>query len=126
VQGTRGGTERVLFVEDDGVVVRLVSRILRAHGYTVLAANRLEAARALATSNDFDVLVSDVRLPDGDGAQFAAELRDARPKLPVLLISGFVDDEARATIATRGFAFLAKPFGAEALARSLRAAIDGE
>lgn len=124
VHGTRGGTERVLFVEDDSIVRRLVSRILQVHGYQVSSTSTLEEARVLATSREYDVLVSDVRLPDGDGAAFAAEQRDKHPTLPVLLISGFADDQARATISARGFHLLAKPFGPEEIARSIRTVLD--
>lgn len=123
-QGSMGGTERVLLVDDDPVVLRLVTRILQTHGYQVLSATTIQEARTFAATQAYDALVSDVRLPDGDGATFAAELRDARPALPVLLISGFVDDEARATMSARSFRLLAKPFGAEAMARSLRAVLD--
>ncbi len=124
VHGTQGGTERVLFVEDDPIIRRLVSRILQEHGYHLFSASTLEEARVLASIRAYDVLVSDVRLPDGDGAAFAAEQRDKRPTLAVLLISGFADDQARATISARGFHLLAKPFGPEELARSIRAVID--
>ena len=102
----------------------MVSRILQERGYQVFSTSTIAEGRALAAKQAYDVLVSDVRLPDGDGAALAAQQRDSRPTLPVLLISGFADDEARATISARGFNLLSKPFGADEMARSLRAVID--
>ena len=112
--------EDILYVEDDPVVRRLTSRILREHGYRVLQASTVEEARKLYAENAVDILLSDVRLPDGNGAQLAAQLRDEGSKIPVLLVSGFADDEALRTISERGFELLYKPYSAELLASTLR------
>ena len=72
----------------------------------------------------FELLLSDVRLPDGNGVALAKLLRKRNPKLPVLLISGYVDDESRKLLEPSDFTLLAKPLSADALARAVRRALD--
>ncbi|MCG8556214.1 MAG: PAS domain-containing protein [Proteobacteria bacterium] len=129
VQGTRthvtmGGTERILVVEDDASVRSVTVRMLEAHGYSVVATQSLQQARAAVETETFELLLSDVRLPDGNGVALAKLLRKRNPKLPVLLISGYVDDESRKLLEPSDFTLLAKPLSADALARAVRRALD--
>jgi DNA-binding NtrC family response regulator len=117
------GTERVLVVEDEEGIRRLMVEILRGCGYTVLSARDGEHALGLlcATRDPIELLLSDVVMPGLSGHELARAARESHPGIRVLLTSGYDDtvgDEEQ-------FPFLAKPFDAMALARSVRDTIDG-
>ncbi|HEU5049674.1 MAG TPA: ATP-binding protein [Gemmatimonadales bacterium] len=118
------GNERVLLVEDDDAIRDLAARSLREAGYQVLAAADGGSARALAAEDEmgFDVLVTDVVMPQLNGRDLAAALRARRPTLPIVFMSGYsatVDDEAD-PFGT----FLAKPFTPDGLCRAVRRVMD--
>jgi CheY-like chemotaxis protein len=121
---TAGGTETLLLVEDERAVRELVGTALRERGYRVLEATDGHEALELAAAwaEPIDLLVTDVVMPRVSGPELARQLVVARPGLRVLFVSGHGGDE----IAVQGpySAFLQKPFGAEALARAVRAVLD--
>lgn len=67
---------RILLVEDQADTAAHLARLLRAGGHDVTRAASVAAARLLCASHEFDVLVSDVLLPDGDGWQLMKQLRE--------------------------------------------------
>ncbi len=69
------------------------------------------------------LLVADCRLPGADGIALADVLVAASPELAVLVISGYLEDEASARLATRGYGFLAKPFSPTGLIARCREAL---
>lgn len=77
---------RVLIVDDEPYLARLMGTVLRDEGYEVEVAHSLETARAAV--GPFDVVVADVRLPNGDGRH----LRECYPETPFLTMSGFHDE----------------------------------
>lgn len=123
--GAPDGTgECVLLVEDKEAVRVLTERILGDNGYVVRSA--ADGAEALALyGDDVDVLVSDVVMPGLSGQELADELRERRPGLPVVFVSGYTEDhvveDARRDGAT---AFVEKPFSGEELLRAVRAVLD--
>jgi len=86
-----GRGETILVVEDDAQVRGVAGRILRDHGYRVLEASGGEAALSLAADDPIgiDLLVSDVVMPGMNGPELAERLREARPSLRVLHMSGY-------------------------------------
>jgi PAS domain S-box-containing protein len=117
------GSETILLVEDEASVRDLVSEILRANGYTVLAAANAGEAEHAARSHrgSIHLLLTDVSMPGRSGRALAEDLRHLRPALRVLFMSG--QDEHSVTPATSpasGTAFLAKPFLPLELARKIR------
>jgi PAS domain S-box-containing protein len=119
------GHERVLLVEDEEDVREVTRRILEAHGYTVVTAASASDAEALclAAANPFDLLLTDVVMPDGNGIELARGLRALQPSLRVLFISGYADS-ALIDAARAGDAFLPKPFPPETLLLALRRLLD--
>lgn len=112
----------VLVAEDDVSMRMLLTRVLGAYGFEVLAAADGPEALALAAvhAGPIDLLVTDVEMPGLTGVELAQCLGAARPELAVLFVSGRVSVEARAA-AARGVAaaFLAKPFGLDELRRTI-------
>ena len=83
---------RVLVVDDEEAIVRFVTRVLGSGGYeTCSAAGGTEALRVAAQSGPFDVLLTDLRMPDMNGDELARQLRLAEPNLKVLYFTGFSD-----------------------------------
>ena len=123
----RPGTETVLLVEDETEVRRLVERLLRMQGYTVLsAASPAEAIAAARASGKIELLVTDVIMPGMNGREMAAVLASERPRMRVLYMSGYTDAAiAQQGILPPGTAFLSKPFTPDVLARKVREVLDG-
>ena len=121
------GDETVLIVEDQEAVRRLARMILLAHGYRVLqAADGAEAHAAVrAHAAGIDLLLTDVAMPGIDGRRLAEQLRILRPRLPVILMSGYAEDvTARRGSLASGVAYIRKPFHPEELAAKVREMLD--
>lgn len=116
------GSELVLLVEDVDAVREFVAEALKSFGYRVVPAGSGEEALEILKNSpqSFGVLVSDVALPAIGGPELAREAIRIRPDLGVLLISGYSANEL--SLGAR-MNFLRKPFGAEELARAVRAAL---
>jgi len=80
-------TRRVLLLEDDEMLAKYVGRLLARRGYEVCTASTVRAFRAAALGSRFDVLVLDASLPDGDGLDAFAEIRDAQFAAAVVLMT---------------------------------------
>jgi PAS domain S-box-containing protein len=121
------GTETILLAEDSAGVRAVAREVLQRNGYAVIQASDGRAALELAAthSGTIHLLVTDVIMPEMSGRQLADRLRDERPGLQVLFVSGYTDDAIiRHGILEPGIAFLQKPFTPEALARKVRAVLD--
>jgi two-component system, OmpR family, response regulator len=110
---------RVLVVEDDEGIARLVVRALREHGHIVDTAASGDEGLGAALARDFDLVVLDLMLPGMDGSQLLEQLVDARPEQRVLVLSAMSDVGVRVACLEAGAAdFLSKPFAvAELIAR---------
>jgi CheY-like chemotaxis protein len=122
------GTETVLIIEDEQAVRDIVTRILRGHGYVVLVA--ASGAEALALSAELestiDLVISDAVMPGMSGGEVVRRLREQRPGLKALFMSGYTDDEViRRGIISSTTSFIQKPFSLTAFARAAREALDG-
>jgi two-component system sensor histidine kinase EvgS len=112
----------VLLVDDEPAVLSSVARLLERRGLRVLTANSAEAARAASAAEPagVDVLLTDVVMPGTTGPRLAAELLAAQPRMKVLLMSGYAEDQLDHAELLRGAVhFIAKPFSGAALARRI-------
>jgi PAS domain S-box-containing protein len=125
----RGGTERVLLVEDDKFVRDVVLNVLESFGYVVTEADSGISAQLVWARHDgqFDLLLTDVVMPGGiTGLALAELLRARKPGLKVLLTSGYSGENAGAELAReKGLTFLHKPFSCRVLAETVRQCLDG-
>ncbi|MFM2129954.1 MAG: hypothetical protein RL477_1500 [Pseudomonadota bacterium] len=124
-----GKGEKILFVEDDPDVLRLVASMLRTLDYRVTSVvNARAALECLERGETFDLLLTDVVLPGGmNGPELAKIAAERWPSMKALFVSGY---PAHATshyspISDLGDRLLGKPFTRDALARRLRAVLDG-
>jgi two-component system cell cycle sensor histidine kinase/response regulator CckA len=118
-----GGSESILLLEDDALVRDLLVTVLRDLGYDVAVASRPSEALTLARDRRFDLLVSDVVMPEMMGDAVAAALRLGQPDLSVVFMSGYT---ARALDFDLGpqDALVSKPLALSEVARTVREAID--
>ena len=108
-----GHGERILLVEDEEGVRAFAQKALERHGYSVLVAtNAREALEIFAREGGaFDLVLSDVVLPDISGVQLVDHLLTGKPGLKVLLTSGYADQKSQwPIIRDRGFPFIQKPY----------------
>src|SRR5438132_7143485 len=110
------GTERVLVVDDDEPLAKVMARVLRSRGFECDVALTGSEARRLVEAKDYAVVLLDVRLPDESGYGLLEELRVTRPNTAVVMISGVDDPElGRAALEHGAFAYHVKPVGATQL-----------
>jgi CheY-like chemotaxis protein len=86
------GKRRILVVDDHGDTLRSMQLLLRRLGYEVLAAENMTDALQIAEEQPFDILLSDIGLPDGSGLELLKRIRQTR-EVPALALSGFGMDE---------------------------------
>jgi len=115
-------TDRLLVVEDDGDMGRLLVRGLAAEGYEVELASDGVAALVLATREAFAVAILDVMLPGMTGFELCRRLREAHPLMPIILLTArdSVDDRVRGLDAGADD-YLIKPFSLSELNARVRA-----
>jgi len=117
----RGAGERLLVVEDEAGARESLAELLTMLGYRVTAMATAEAARRLPAEPAFDVLISDLLLPDASGADLASGIRQRWPRLKVILMSGYTEDDAvRRAVGAGTVRFLQKPFDMRTLAVEIR------
>jgi PAS domain S-box-containing protein len=111
---------RVLLVEDHESTARVLQRLLTSERYAIRTASNVRSAIAMADREPFDLLVSDLGLPDGSGFQLMTELRKKHPTLRGIAVSGYGMDEDRRRSAEAGFArHLVKPVNFQTLREAL-------
>jgi len=118
-----GSGEHILVVEDEPAVREYVAKLLQSKSYRVTVAGTAKEALHIfkQEQGDFDLVFSDVILPDITGIRLAEMLVAFKPQLPVLLGSGYADHESEwPTIEEKGFHFIGKPYSIPILLRLLR------
>lgn len=115
---------RVILVEDDASSAESLRRFLSFTGSVVYIAPDLASARALAKSIPFDVLITDLQLPDGTGWDLLEELSSEHP-VPAIAVSGCNSLADVARSARTGFVdHICKPLAPEKLAAALKNAME--
>lgn len=125
--GLLGHGEHILVLEDEESVRELSQRVLSNSGYRVTTASTIREARQLLSTPElaFDLIFSDVVLPDGNGLDLAEQARRDHPQLKVVLTSGYMQERERWSERIAALdGFLPKPYPPPALLRALRVALE--
>ncbi len=121
------GSEKILFVDDEGSSVEVVQEMLQEMGYTVMAtANVLEALALFNENPDrFDLVITDKNMPHMTGFDFGRELLRIKPDLPVILCTGSQDQDDIDKAKELGFRdVIKKPMLMRDMAETIRCVLD--
>ena len=122
------GTERILFVDDEPAIANMAGQALGRLGYRVVTRSSAIEALALfrAKPDDVDLVITDMTMPQMTGDRLALELRAIRPRIPVILCTGYSKELSHERIAGLGIkALIHKPVVQAELAKIVRAVLDG-
>jgi PAS domain S-box-containing protein len=122
-----GGTERILLIDDEEIIGRIVTEQLKSYGYQVIAfTNGLEAMDQFQKApHDIDLIITDMTMPRITGLDLAKKILKIRQDTPIILCTGFnetVDKEKAFAVGIR--AFFMKPVNKQDLAMSVRKLLD--
>jgi len=101
---------RILLAEDDSVMREYLTRALERSGYAVTAVDRGTAALPLVETEHFDLLLTDIVMPEMDGIELAQKAAEIAPGMRVMFITGFAAVTLRAGKAMPQARVLSKPF----------------
>ncbi len=121
------GNERILLVDDEVVILEMVSKMLKRFGYGITTFNSsTEALEAFRSDPDnFEMVITDMTMPNLTGDRLIIELKKIRPGIPVILCTGFSDRIPDAIISSIGIdRILVKPITREELAGAIRDIFD--
>ena len=124
---TTSGSETILVVEDEAPVRHLIRDVLRTHGYQVLQAENGHDALTIASSHPgpIDLVMSDVVMPGISGLEVADRVAQLRPRVRVILISGYADDAIAAYgVMDPSITLINKPFQLHELTQRVREVLD--
>jgi DNA-binding NtrC family response regulator len=115
----------LLIVEDDPEMRDVLFGSLSQNGHTIFTADSAEAALRLIDQRPFDLVLTDVRLPDQNGLQLLDTLKSRSPHLPVIMMTGFGTIQNAVEAMKKGaFDYLLKPFSLESLSQRVQNALD--
>jgi len=94
---SEGAGQKILYIDDDDSQLFMVKRMLERWGYSVITfREQREAIEAVKAGEiDFDLVITDFKMPGVSGVDVARAIRDVRPSLPVLMVSGYINDQLR-------------------------------
>jgi DNA-binding response OmpR family regulator len=119
---------RVLVVDDEPNLIELIGEVVGKNiDCWMIAAKNIGEARQILETQQIELLVTDVNLPDGDGMSLIPTLRRVQPKASAIVITGYPSmDGAINALRVGALDFVPKPFSADALTERVRKALDGQ
>ncbi|MFH2059531.1 MAG: response regulator [Pseudomonadota bacterium] len=116
---------KILIVDDEEIIVRLLSISLRSDGYETVTANSGEQGLAVFKSESPDIVVTDIKMPGMDGLELLKKIKEIDPEKEVIIVTGHGDIDSTITALQYGASdFINKPVRDEALAIALKRAKD--
>jgi two-component system, cell cycle sensor histidine kinase and response regulator CckA len=121
------GTGRVLIVEDEDMVRAVAERALARQGYVIeTARDGEEGMQMFADGKKYDLIVSDVVMPNMDGPAMVRKLREKYGNIKILFMSGYAEEQLRESINLDNVYFLPKPFSVQQISEAVRDALSTE
>ncbi|MGO9144831.1 MAG: response regulator [Desulfomonilia bacterium] len=122
------GTERILFVDDELILVELAEKMFNKLGYTVVTKSSSSEALELFQKDPdkYDLVITDLTMPVMTGDRVAQRIMESRPDIPIILCSRYsenISEEKAKKIGIREFVM--KPLEMKTLAKAIRKALDG-
>jgi two-component system nitrogen regulation response regulator NtrX len=117
--------EKIFLIDDDPKIKEILAEILKDSNYEVVCAETAQRAIELIDNDRANLLLLDVKLPDGDGIEILRHSMKTQPYVPVVMISGFATiDRAVTAVKLGAYDFLEKPFDPQRLRITVRNALD--
>jgi DNA-binding NtrC family response regulator len=115
---------KVLVVDDEPIVLTSCRMVLDAEGCEVMTAGTVQEALGLLEAQAFGLLLVDVKMPVLDGMYLVRQVRKKRPRMPIIVMSGYsTDDTIREALGLGASTFIAKPFTPDELADAVRSVL---
>ena len=112
-----------MIVDDDAAMREMLVSLLEPEGFVAETSGSAAEALEWVRERDFDVVLSDVRMPGGSGLELVGEVREARPDTPIVLMTAFGSlDSGRGRDAAGAFDYITKPFKRDAVLVALERA----
>ncbi|MGC8494143.1 MAG: response regulator [Syntrophobacteraceae bacterium] len=121
------GHERILFVDDEELLIELGKAMLEPLGYTVRTEQSSPEALEVfqADPGGFDLVITDMTMPGITGMELAAKIQDIRPDIPIILCTGFgADTVVKQCVEEKNCRVVMKPYSRVVLAKAVRRALD--
>ena len=124
--------EKILVIDDEELLTKTFSKVLEKKGYDVFIAKKGQDACEMAEEENFDLIITDIRMPGLDGVETILKLREIflRKKLeniPTIFITGFVDElKEKEAKALMPYAYIMKPFDIQELLSAVKNALGGQ
>ena len=103
-------SKKVLVVDDESIVRLSCLRVLGPKGYEVETVNDGFEALETLKKKSYDIIITDLKMPDMDGIEFIGMLKQTSPGIRILLVTGYATDEIREQAEAMGALYLPKPF----------------
>ncbi|MBD3233017.1 MAG: response regulator [candidate division Zixibacteria bacterium] len=118
--------KKVLVVDDDDKLRSMLMEALRTYGYNPKGAKDGNEALNVLESEEFDMVISDIRMPEMDGITLMQEIKERNPKTPVVIITGYAQAYTRQKVFEAGAdGFISKPFRLRQMEEILRNFLGG-
>jgi putative nucleotidyltransferase with HDIG domain len=116
----------LLFVDDEAGILSSLRRLFRPHGYTILTAGSGAEGLAVLEKESVDLVISDMRMPEMDGARFLEQVRQRWPQMVRILLTGYADVTSTIAAINRGeiYRYIAKPWDDQEIVLTVRDALE--
>ena len=116
----------LLFVDDEPSILSALRRLFRPHGYRIFVAESGAAGLAILEQETIDLVISDMRMPEMDGASFLKQVRARWPKVMRILLTGYADINSTVSAINEGeiYRYIAKPWDDNEILSTVREATE--
>ena len=112
---------KILVVDDEPPITKVVARLLKSHGYEAIEVNDPRKVEDYILYTDLSLVISDVKMPGLNGLDLLAEIKHSKPDLPVIMLTGMTDIDTAVQATKLGAAeYLTKPLNNDAILRAVR------
>lgn len=102
---------KILIIEDDTAFCQMLQKFLTKHGHEIVTSYTASDAKTNLKSTDFDLVITDLRLPDYDGIQLLSDIKEINTKTPVIVMTGYAEVGTAVAAMKKGAAdYISKPF----------------
>nr|WP_299072425.1 sigma-54 dependent transcriptional regulator [uncultured Allomuricauda sp.] len=116
---------KILIIEDDTAFCQMLQSFLTKHNFDISISYTIKEAKEQLSTSFFDIILSDVRLPKGDGISFLAHIKEKSPKTQVVLMTGYAEVKSAVDAMKKGaFDYISKPFTPENILSIIKNALN--